>query len=401
MKKRGCLVLEDGEVYNGFLFGAMPAFPKIQKKNPGKEIFQATPFGTGEIVFNTAMSGYHEILTDPSYTGQIVTMTYPHIGNYGCSDEWSEDGTGTGDRRKKIKTSGIVVRSLYGGPIPKGRESIDHFFTSQGVPGLTEVDTRRLTLRIRDKGAPKGMIVAVPEGSTNLGMKGIDACLQFLETVPSMEGRNLLDFVGTKERIEYQHNELPVAVLDCGIKRNIVEVLVKRGARVMVFPSDATPEAIVSVEPRGLLVSNGPGDPSVLARQIHLLDTLIGKIPIAGICLGHQLICLALGAKTYKMKFGHHGSNHPVRDLITGKVFVTSQNHGFAVDEKTLPDEVKVWCKNANDGSLEGVVSQRKKIQSVQFHPEAAPGPRDSYWIFDSFLGMMGVQKTPGSGSYA
>jgi carbamoyl-phosphate synthase small subunit len=404
MKKRGSLVLEDGDVFDGKLFGSEPLYPeRIRKRlnasalenseHNGEGLF-ASPLGTGEIVFNTAMSGYHEILTDPSYTGQIVTMTYPHIGNYGCLEEWAERGPETGAERKQIKASGLVVRSVYRGPIHQNRESISQFLSSQDIPGLTEVDTRRLTLRIRDKGAPRGIIVGVPEERNELKNEEIEICREFLKMVPEMEGRNLLSYVGTNKNIEYGDTGSKVAVLDCGIKRTILEELRKRKVKVTLFPSDAKPEDVLAIKPKGLLVSNGPGDPGVLSEQIHLLTSLIGAIPITGICLGHQLLCLALGANTYKMKFGHHGANHPVRDITSGKVFVTSQNHGFAVDEKSLPKEVKVWCKNANDNTLEGVISEAKMIQSVQFHPEAAPGPRDSLWIFDSFLRMMGISDT-------
>jgi carbamoyl-phosphate synthase small subunit len=395
-----CLFLADGSVYPGIAFGAPPFH--IDDLEPGSEPQK----GAGEVVFNTAMSGYHEVLTDPSYTGQIVTMTYPHIGNYGTDQEWSETGPEPGAERPGIKVAGFVLRSLYDGPVGPGRRPLDEFLAAHNTPGITDVDTRGLTLHLRDEGSVSGVIVAAPEGFQRWRPKETipeefrERVLAYLKAFPEMEGRNLVTEVGTTaEEVINPSGSPHVALLDCGVKGNIVRELVERGAKVSVWPSSADPEAILEEGPDAVVVSNGPGDPAVLGYQIESVKRLMEEKPTLGICLGHQLISEAVGARTYKMKFGHHGVNHPVRDEQTGRVFVTSQNHGFAVDEESLPENVTVWLKNANDGSIEGIRFADRPVMSAQFHPEAAPGPRDARWIFDDFVELVKSGTSPATGS--
>ena len=369
MRKDSALVLEDGSVFPGKCFGAKP-----------------DSSSAGEVVFNTGMSGYHEILTDPSYTGQIVMMTYPHIGNYGDLDEWTEGGPEAEDR-KDVKTSALVVRSVYRGRVPAGRKTIDQYLKESGCCGISDVDTRALTLKLREEGSLRGCIISCSFDGAEADPDAVEAAVAGLKAMPGMEGRNLITGVGTDEAVELKaEGSLTFAVIDCGIKANIIRELNSRGVTVSLFPSDVAAETVLGCGADGVLFSNGPGDPAVLSRQIELASALIGKIPVFGICLGHQLISLALGAETYKMKFGHHGINNPVLDVLSGRVFVSSQNHGFAVREDSLPGGVRLWFKNANDGSVEGIISTEQKLASVQFHPEAAPGPVDTSWIFDEYI---------------
>ena len=382
MQEHSYLVLADGNIFPGYSFGALP--PRTHEL----EKFEITKKGSGEVVFNTGMSGYHEILTDPSYTGQIVTMTYPHAGNYGSDNEWSEIGPEKGRNLPGIKLAGLVVKKLYRGPVPEGRLTLDRFMRDCDTPGITGIDTRRLTLHIRDYGSPNGLIVR-PSDSRNKDLtdEDIEAVKRFIKTIPAMEGQNLIKEVGTEDRETINPDgKVHMAVVDCGIKANIIREFISRECRVSLFPDTSSAEEILKENPDGILISNGPGDPAVLTSQVEMIKGLIGKKPLFGICLGHQLISQALGGKTYKMKFGHHGLNHPVRDMRTGKVFVTSQNHGFAVDTDTLPDNVEARFINANDKSQEGIVCDDLEILTAQFHPEAAPGPVDSSWIFDDFV---------------
>ncbi len=395
-----CLFLADGSVFPGISFGAPPF--RLEDLVPGEE--QAK--GAGEVVFNTAMSGYHEVLTDPSYTGQIVTMTYPHIGNYGTTDVWSETGPEPGTDRPGVKVAGFVLRSLYDGPVGPGRRPLPEFLAAQGTPGITDVDTRGLTLHLRDEGSVSGVIVEAPEGferwrpQETMPGEFRSRVMEFLAAFPEMEGRNLVTEVGTTaEEVINPEGSPHIALLDCGVKGNIVRELVARGARVSVWPSSADPKNILEEVPDAVVVSNGPGDPAVLGYQIESVQRLMSEKPTLGICLGHQLISEAVGAKTYKMKFGHHGVNHPVRDEQSGHVFVTSQNHGFAVEEESLPQNVAVWLKNANDGSIEGIKLSDRPVMSAQFHPEAAPGPRDARWIFDEFMELVRSASTSATGA--
>ncbi|MEM5948587.1 glutamine-hydrolyzing carbamoyl-phosphate synthase small subunit [Spirochaetia bacterium 38H-sp] len=378
MSKSCALVLEDGTVFYGSPFGAPPL--SIGSLKNGEKKLE----GVGEVVFNTGMVGYVEILTDPSYTGQIVTMTYPHIGNYGVDRAWNESGPEKG--RRQVKVAGFVVRSLYEGPVPEGRISLSKYLETEGVPGICGVDTRALTLMLREGGSPFGLIVDVPAGQESLSDSDIKAVVEYLDSIPHMEGANLVEYVGTREVVDYDGAAARFALIDCGIKANIIRELNSRNVHVTVFPSTCSAEDILNGGFDAAFFSNGPGDPAVLTEQIELAKSLIGKMPVFGICLGHQIISLALGAKTYKLKFGHHGINNPVRDEFTKKVFVTSQNHGFAVDESSLPKGVSVWFKNANDDTVEGIAHDSLPVKASQFHPEAAPGPHDCSWIFDDFI---------------
>ncbi len=371
------LVLADGTVYQGTSFGTPPLRPN--------ELAAALISGCGEVVFNTSMTGYHEILTDPSYTGQIVLMTYPHIGNYGTEKTWSEGGPQQRKGSKEIKASGLVVRDYYDGPLPPGRESLDSFMKREGISGISDIDTRRLTLSLRDQGSQNGVIVASDQDK--MTEEGLALVLSWLKARPSMEGQNLITDVGTQRTMTInEKGSFKMGLVDYGIKNSIIDELVKRDVQVTLFPSDITYQEISTAGIQALFLSNGPGDPAVLTPQIELIKQCIGKMPIYGICLGHQLIANAIGAKTYKMTFGHHGGNHPVRDEETGKVFVTSQNHGFAVEAECLPEEISCWFINANDGSVEGLKHNTLPIMSVQFHPEASPGPHDGSWFFDAVL---------------
>lgn len=380
MKNTSILVLADGTQFRGTSFG-YPA-PTVGEL----AIEGVAPNAIGEVVFNTAMSGYYEVLTDPSYTGQLVAMTYPHIGNYGCEPEWSEIGPEGRQKRSGVKPAGFIVRSVYDGPVPDGRETLHEFLSRNETPGISGIDTRRLTLRLRDGGASNGVIVRPADGSqlSDVELARVSAVLA---AFPEMEGRDLISAVGSRETLTVNEGGSPhLALFDCGSKANIIRRLVEHGCSVTILPSDTDVDQFAATGADALFVSNGPGDPAVLEKQVAVIKASIGKYPVLGICLGHQLIAEALGAKTYKMKFGHHGVNHPVRDERTGRVFVTSQNHGFAVEEDSLPDGCDVWFRNANDGSVEGLALDDLRIRTTQFHPESAPGPHDSHWIFQAFL---------------
>ena len=381
------LILDDGFSLAGTSFGA--AAPTIVQL--GSAASEVAPRALGEVVFVTAMSGYHELLTDPSYTGQIVTLTYPHAGNYGCDDSWSE----AGDRgpAREVSPAALVCRNLYTGPVPDGRISLDEYLKNHATPGISGVDTRQLTLHLRDHGVRNGLIVR--GASAALSGREIELAREILATFPSMLGRDLIGEVGVTQRTEVNPGGSPhLALLDCGAKKNIVRLLVAEGCRLTIIPATATARDLADVDPDALFVSNGPGDPAVLDPQVALIRETIGEMPVLGICLGHQLIARALGGSTYKMQFGHHGINHPVRDRRTGRVFVTSQNHGFAVDDESLPDGAETWFDNANDGTMEGIIDDGRQVRTTQFHPESAPGPHDCAWIFGSFLEIV----TPRSG---
>ena len=380
MNPNAFLILEDGGVWPGCSFGAEPPLPSELSRRSGDTAFD------GEVIFNTGMTGYHEILTDPSYTGQIVMMTYPHIGNYGDDDEWSEVGPERGGPRGGgVRARGLVVRSVHRGPVPPGRQSVSDFLLRHRVCGISEVDTRALTLHFRDKGSCIGIIVRAP--SSPLSEDDRAAAAAYLKSMPPMTGRNLIGEAGVDEAETVNPEGSPhIALLDCGVKMNIIRELTRRGCRVTVMPSGAGAREVKASGADAFLISNGPGDPEPLDGPAALARDLIGGMPLWGICLGHQLLARAAGASTYKMTFGHHGMNHPVRDEETGRVFVTSQNHGFAVDETTLPPGCRVRFRNANDGSVEGLENPAAGVYCVQHHPEASPGPADSGWVFDWFL---------------
>jgi carbamoyl-phosphate synthase small subunit len=354
------LGLEDGSVFSGQGFGAAGT-------------------ATGEVVFNTALTGYQEILTDPSYCGQIVTLTMPQIGNYGVNPE---DRESAGHH-----LSGFVVKELarrYSNPRAAG--DLDEYLRRAGVIGLSGIDTRSLTKRLREKGSLRGVLsTEIADPATLVARARASAV---------MAGQNLVDRVApTGERIVEPANGKAlrrVVAVDCGIKENILRRLVAAGCSVRVVPASASAETILSDGAQGVLVGNGPGDPAAVGSAIDTLRQLIGRVPVFGICLGHQLLSLALGAKTYKLKFGHHGANHPVLNLDTGRVEITSQNHGFAVDVPSLeavggrPTHVNLY-----DRSLEGFEHAGRRVFAVQYHPEAAPGPHDSEYLFEKFVGMM------------
>ncbi|MBN2352582.1 MAG: glutamine-hydrolyzing carbamoyl-phosphate synthase small subunit [Spirochaetales bacterium] len=384
MRDRCFLCLDDGSALEGVSFGHCPPFA-ADLAGASRENLPA-----GEIVFNTGMAGYQAIFTDPSYTGQLIVMTYPHIGNYGTRADWSESGP-EADTRKAVKAQGVIVRNLYSGPVPAERRTLDDYLKAHGVSGITGIDTRRLTLRIRDSGNCNGVIVRPADGEIrDLTKPEKEAVTAFLKSFPKMEGRNLVTDVGTDKAVVANPSGAPhICLVDYGVKANIIRELVSRGCRVSTVPSAFSAEDILSLHPDGVVLSNGPGDPRVLDTPIACAAGLIGKKPLLGICLGHQLFGLALGAKVFKMKFGHHGVNHPVRDERTKRVIITSQNHGFAVDEKTLPKDADVLFRNCNDGTVEGLAHRKLPLITAQFHPEANPGPKDAEWIFDEFLGLI------------
>lgn len=420
MQKHNFLVLDDGAVFRGSAFGA-PA-PYVGELESGSGPSEGP--GIGEVVFNTGMTGYHEIVTDPSYTGQLVIMTYPHIGNYGDEEQWSESaaaGSVAGEPGAAgIGAAGLIVRSVYRGSVPRGRSTLHEFMASRGIPGISDIDTRALTLKIRTNGNPKGLIVSSMEA--HLAPADIDRCIGTLAGFPDMEGRDIVSAMQgrTMQGRTVQGRRLPVpaapappaaaapesekggagrsvkagrkaphvALIDFGYKANIVGELERRGCRVTVLPASATAGQVGEAGAEAVLLSNGPGDPAVLTGPIRLARQLADEYPLFGICLGHQIISLAFGAQTFKMRFGHHGLNHPVRDEGSGRVYITSQNHGFAVEPAGLPAELEVWMRNANDRSIEGMRHRERQVASVQFHPEAAPGPQDTRWVFDEFLSI-------------
>ncbi|MES9924125.1 MAG: glutamine-hydrolyzing carbamoyl-phosphate synthase small subunit [Candidatus Thiodiazotropha endolucinida] len=380
MRKPAILVLEDGSRFRGEAIGA-----------EGETV--------GEVVFNTAMTGYQEILTDPSYRQQIVTLTYPHIGNTGINQE-DEEST-------QIHAAGLVIRDL---PLItsnwRSEESLEHYLQRHGIIAIAGIDTRKLTRILREKGAQNGAIIA---GDNIDPAKGLELAKGF----PGLKGMDLAKEVTTSLPYEWAqgswsleegHPEAPhpideklpyhVVAYDYGIKRNILRMLVDRECRVTVVPAQMPAEDVLALQPDGVFLSNGPGDPEPCDYAIDAIGKIVDTgMPVFGICLGHQLLALASGAKTMKMKFGHHGANHPVQDLEQGTVMISSQNHGFAVDERSLPDHLTATHRSLFDGTLQGIHRSDKPAFSFQGHPEASPGPHDVAPVFDHFIDLMKVRE--------
>ncbi len=355
-------------------------------------VFEGRPFGargmtTGEAVFTTTWTGYQEVLTDPSYYGQIVTMTAPEMGNVGVNVEDTEAVDGV------PRVAGFVVRDAS--PIPsnwRAQESLDAYLARHGIVGITDVDTRRLTRHLRDHGSQNGAIgTTSPEELVRRAreapdMNGLDLVRAVTPKAPYpwTQGRGAW-LVGAAARPPERH----VVVLDCGTKTNILRCLVDSGCRLTIVPASSTANDVLALQPDGIFVSNGPGDPAAVGYAVDTIRGLAGKKPLFGICLGHQLLSLALGAKTYKLKFGHRGANQPVKDLTTGRIEITTQNHGFCVDLKTLPSDARSTHVHLNDGTSEGLSIDRLSAFSVQYHPEAAAGPHDALYMFDRFMELM------------
>lgn len=351
------LWLEDGTEFPGWAFGKRRT-------------------GFGEVIFNTAMSGYQEVLTDPSYWEQLVVMTYPHQGNYGLNklDDESKGGP---------KVAGFIVHEQVAQPSNHTSEiSLPAYLEKHGIPGLAGVDTRALTLHLRSKGAMRGLILSLDERKK----LGNDAASVFAK-YPSFLGRDLILEVTTKEPYWFsEKGKKTVVALDFGVKTNLLRELANRDVKVVVLPANASTEQVLGYKPDGVFLSNGPGDPAEAKYAIKTVKELLGKKPLFGVCMGHQILGLALGGKTFKMKFGHRGVNQPVLNVGNKSVEISSHNHGFAVDPASLPSEVTVTHKNLNDGCCEGLECKKHNAFSVQYHPESAPGPHDSSYLFDQFV---------------
>ena len=357
------LVLEDGKTFKGHSFGASTE-------------------SLGEVVFNTSMAGYQEIITDPSYKGQIVMMTYPLIGNYGINQEDIES-------RQPFLEGFVVKECSKIASNWRKEQGLGEYLKENNVLAIEGIDTRALTLHIREKGSLKAVLSTQDFNEFSLVGKA--------RASHSLVGLDLVKEVTVPKKYVYtqiKDAKFKVAVLDCGVKYNILRELLRYKCNVVVLPAQATAAEILAVRPDGVLLSNGPGDPAAVGYVVKTVSALIGRIPIFGICLGHQLLALALGGATYKLKFGHHGANHPVKDLKTGKVCITSQNHGFCVDIDSLPKkDIQLTHVNLNDGTLEGLRHKKLPIFSVQFHPEAAPGPQDAEYLFAEFAQLMQKSK--------
>ena len=376
------LALADGTVFEGHSIGA-----------PGHTV--------GEVVFNTALTGYQEILTDPSYCRQIVTLTYPHIGNYGVNAEDVE--------ASKVHAAGLIIKDL---PVRVSNfrhgQTLTEYLKSQGTVAIADIDTRRLTRVLRTKGAQNGCITTFEPGHVISDAEVAEA-IGRAQAAPSMAGLDLAQVVSAGQPYEWNETEwrlsredgtpgygqlaegrFHVVAYDYGVKRNILRMLAERGCRVTVVPAKTPASEVLKQKPDGIFLSNGPGDPEpcdyAIAATRELIDT---GLPVFGICLGHQIMALASGARTFKMKFGHHGANHPVKDLDTGRVSITSQNHGFAVDEKTLPANLRPTHVSLFDGTLQGLARTDKPAFCFQGHPEASPGPHDIGYLFDRFVALM------------
>ena len=374
MSTSALLALEDGSLFWGRSIGSA-----------GQSV--------GEVVFNTAMTGYQEILTDPSYARQMVTLTYPHIGNVGVNHEDEESA--------RIQCAGLIIRDLPRRPSSfRSEGSLDDYLESQGVVAIADIDTRRLTRILREKGAQSGCLVAgeqIDEAAALAaarafpGLKGMDLAKEVTTDRPYdwLQGSWTLDD-GLPEPADPGTLPLHVVAYDFGVKRNILRMLVDRGCRLTVVPAQTPAAEVLAMQPDGVFLSNGPGDPEPCDYAISAIRDIVDSgVPVFGICLGHQLLSLASGAQTVKMKFGHHGANHPVQDLASGVVMITSQNHGFAVDEQSLPACLRATHRSLFDGSLQGIHRTDKPAFSFQGHPEASPGPHDVAPLFDHFIELM------------
>jgi len=369
------LVLADGTVFKGISIGT-------------------SGHTVGEVVFNTAMTGYQEILTDPSYSKQIVTLTYPHIGNTGTNAEDVESD--------QVYAAGLIIRDL---PLLESNfrsaQTLSEYLVANNVLAIADIDTRKLTRILREKGAQAGCILAGENATQDIEVK---KALSLAQSFPGLAGMDLAKVVSCKKAYEFSDGEwalgkgfenpektkFHVVAFDYGVKQNILRMLVSRGCKVTVLPAQATAEEALSYQPDGIFLSNGPGDPEPCDYAIKAIKTLVDTgIPTFGICLGHQLLALASGAKTIKMKFGHHGANHPVQDVVTKRVYITSQNHGFAADPATLPSNIKITHISLFDGSLQGIARTDKPAFSFQGHPEASPGPTEMSELFDQFISLM------------
>jgi len=381
-KATALLVLADGTVVEGFGFGA-----------PGHAV--------GEVCFNTAMTGYEEILTDPSYAGQIITFTFPHIGNVGTNEEDIEtvNMAATPGARGVVLHTAITASSNY-----RATRQLDQWLKSRGIIGLSGIDTRALTRLIRDKGMPNAVIAHAPDGRFDL-----EALRKEAREWPGVVGMDLVPMVTSGQRFSWDETpwqwgkgygrmdkpEFHVVAIDYGIKRNILRLLASVGCKVTVVPAKTSAEDIAALNPDGVFLSNGPGDPAATGQYaVPVIRKLIDSgTPTFGICLGHQMLGIALGGKTMKMHQGHHGANHPVQDITTGKVEITSMNHGFAVDKDSLPKNVEQTHVSLFDGSNCGIALKGRPVFSVQYHPEASPGPRDSHYLFTRFVELMRARK--------
>ncbi len=373
------LALEDGTVFTGISFGAAGTT-------------------TGEVVFNTSMTGYQEILTDPSYRGQIITMTYPEIGNYGVNPEDVESG--------KPHLSGFVVRNVSEiSSNFRANDTLDDYLKKTGIVGISNIDTRALVRRTRSEGALKGVISTETLDDA--------ALVQMAKDSPGLVGRDLVKEVLPEQPLDWngqlsewwdlrcdshdnEGKEVKVVAIDFGMKQNIARHLIDQGFTVRILPGTCTAEEVLACEPDGVFLSNGPGDPQALDYAIEMIQGILGKVPLFGICLGHQLLSLACGAKTYKLKFGHRGANQPVQDVSTKKIEITSQNHGFCVDPDSLPDCLEVTHYNLNDNTIAGVRHKTLPAFSVQYHPEASAGPHDSQYLFRRFREMLQADSVAG-----
>lgn len=376
------LILADGTCFQGRGFGAKA--PSIQELLSFS--YESAPMG--EVIFNTTMGAYAEIITDSSYAGQIIVMTAPHIGNYGMDASWYQM------LKEQPFCRALVVRDVYEGPLLPNRTKLSTQLEQWGICGMTEVDTRSLTLHIRNHGFCYAALVSAPAVSR----QEIAKITGWLAGCPPMEKRNFVDITTSKSKLTYMPSSQAThryAVIDYGIKRSIIEQLLARNVQITLFPATVTADELLKQDTPfdAVFLSNGPGDPAILSFQVAQIERIIGSIPLLGICLGHQLASLALGARTYKMKFGHHGGNHPVRDLETGRVFVTAQNHGYCVDADSLPHSTCVWMINDNDQTVEGIYDKTQGVMTVQFHPEAAPGPREARSLFDTYIAFADVKK--------